>query len=389
LRKSPNHPIAQSLNELERSLSRRIVLIPGDGVGQEVIPAAAEVLSHLGLGLEFVEARAGFEHFQKTGNAMPDETLAEVEAAGVALFGATSSPSTTVPGYRSPILAMRKAFDLYANLRPTFSLPGPFSRPNVDLLIVRENTEGLYAGRERREGDTAITERVITKRGSERIARMAFEQAKKRLEIRDWRHLPPKRSEVGLGIRDRDQSPTSPAAAGPKGNLQPPTVIIVHKANVLKVTDGLFRETCLSVAAEYPGIAVKEMLVDAMAMRLMRDPENFDVIVTTNLFGDILSDEASALMGGLGVAPSANIGARAAVFEPVHGSAPDIAGQGIANPIGAILTAALLLNHIGQPKAAARVRSAVNETIKAGVLTGDLGGKATTKEVTKAVLGGL
>lgn len=328
----------------------KICLINGDGVGQEVIPAAAEVLAALGLGLGFIEAQAGFEHFQQCGTAIPDETLAAIESCGVALFGATSSPSAKVDGYRSPILAMRKAFDLYANLRPVRSLPGRFSRPNLDLLIVRENTEGLYAGRERLEGDTAIAERVITRKGSTRIVKAAFEQARKR-------------------------------------NQQ--FVTVVHKANVLKVTDGLFRECALAVAKDYSEITLKEMLVDAMAMRLVRDPENFDVIVTTNLFGDILSDEASALIGGLGVAPSANIGERAAVFEPVHGSAPDIAGQGSANPIGAILSAALLLDHIGQEAQAERVRIAVNAAIEQGVLPRDLGGVATTREVTKAVRGNL
>lgn len=328
------------------TMHTRIVLISGDGVGREVAPAAAEVLAALGLGLTFIEAQAGFEHFQRTGNALPDETLAEVEAAGLALFGATSSPSTIVPGYGSPILALRKTFDLYANLRPTFSLPNAFSRPGIDLLIVRENTEDLYVGRERREGDTAIAERVITVRGSERIARIAFEQAQQRKS----------------------------------------QVTIVHKANVLKVTDGLFRETCRRVAAAFPTVTVNEMLVDAMAMRLVRDPETFDVIVTTNLFGDILSDEASALMGGLGVAPSANMGERVAVFEPVHGSAPDIAGQGLANPIGAILSAAMLLEHIGQAEPASRVRAAVMETVRAGVLTRDLGGNATTREVTRVII---
>ncbi len=331
-----------------------ICLIPGDGVGREVIPAAAEVLAGLSLGLEFVEADAGFEYFQRSGDAIPDNTLAAVESAGVALFGATSSPSTKVEGYRSPILAMRKAFDLYANLRPVHSLPGPFSRPNVDLLIVRENTEGLYAGRERREGDTAIAERVITVRGSERIARVAFAKAE---------------------IRSRKSEARSKS-----------TVTIVHKANVLKLTDGLFREQCLKVATEFPQVAVKEMLVDAMAMRLVRDPESFDVIVTTNLFGDILSDEASALIGGLGVAPSANVGERVAVFEPVHGSAPDIAGQGIANPIGAILSAAMLLEHIGWGGEAARVRQAVDTVLAARVWPRDLGGKATTAEVVRSIL---
>lgn len=335
----------------------KICLINGDGVGKEVIPAAAEVLIALGLGFEFAEACAGFEHFRQSGNAIPEATLAEIEACGVALFGATSSPSTKVDGYRSPILAMRQAFDLYANLRPVQSLPGKFSRPNLDLLIVRENTEGLYAGRERLEGDTAIAERVITRQGSTRIVRMAFEVAKKRIQ----------------------QSAIS--------NQQ--SVTVVHKANVLKVTGGLFRECALEVMKDYPEIAMKEMLVDAMAMRLVRDPENFGVIVTTNLFGDILSDEASALIGGLGVAPSANIGEKAAVFEPVHGSAPDIAGQGVANPIGAILSAALLLDHIGQRAQADRVRQAVNATIAQGVLPQDLGGTATTREVTRNIVSNL
>jgi homoisocitrate dehydrogenase len=335
-----------------RNQQLKICLINGDGVGQEVIPAAAEILAALGLGLEFIEAKAGFEHFQQSGNAIPDETLSAIESTGVAMFGATSSPSTKVEGYRSPILVMRKAFDLYANLRPVRSLPGSFSRQNLDLLIVRENTEGLYAGRERLESeDVAIAERVITRKGSTRIARIAFEQARKRKENSH--------------------------------------VTIVHKANVLKVTDGLFRECCLKVAQEFPEVGLKEMLVDSMAMRLVRDPENFDVIVTTNLFGDILSDEASALIGGLGVAPSANIGSKVAVFEPVHGSAPDIAGQGSANPIGAILSAAMLLHHIDQSVAADRVRRAVEETVRQNILTKDLGGKAKTSEVTKAIKGNL
>lgn len=333
-----------------------IVLIAGDGVGQEVIPAAAEVLAALGLGLKFVEAPAGFGHFRRTGNAIPAETLAAVQAAGVALFGATASPSTEEPGYQSPILALRRVFELYANLRPTFSLPGSYARAGVDLLIVRENTEGLYSGRELREGDTAIAERVITVRGSARIARMAFMQAQAR-------QRPP-----GMGG---------------------PCVTIVHKANVLKVTDGLFRETCLQVAAEFPDVAVNEVLVDTMALRLMRDPQVFDVIVTTNLFGDILSDEASGLMGGLGVAPSANVGGQVAVFEPVHGSAPDIAGHGRANPVGALFSAGMLLAHLGHPAAAARVRHAVMDTLRAGILTPDLGGTATTQAVTRSVIAGL
>ncbi len=325
----------------------RICIIEGDGIGKEVIPAAVEVLQALNLGLEFVPAFAGFEHFQKTGNAIPDETLATVRACDAAMFGATSSPMTKVAGYRSPILALRKEFDLYANLRPVQSLPGSFSRPNLDLLIVRENTEGLYAGRERLEDDgaTAVAERVITHRASERIARIAFEHARARKK-----HL-----------------------------------TFVHKANVLKMTDGLFREACLQVAREFPDVRTDEMLVDAMAMRLVQDPERFDVVVTTNLFGDILSDEASALIGGLGVAPSANIGTQTAVFEPVHGSAPDIAGQGLANPIGAILSAALMLDYLNLADAAQRVREAVHRALAQGSLTPDLGGQATTEQMTRAI----
>ncbi|MEJ2600939.1 MAG: isocitrate/isopropylmalate dehydrogenase family protein [Anaerolineales bacterium] len=339
-------------------MAQRVCLIPGDGVGKEVIPAAAEILAALGLGLEFVEAPAGFEFFSRCGDAIPPRTLADVEACGVALFGATSSPSTPAEGYRSPILVLRKTFDLYANLRPVSSFTGPFSRANIDLLIVRENTEGLYSGRERQEGDTAIAERWISRRGSQRIARMAFEQARRRV------------------ARRKASDPANGHAL----------VTIVHKANVLKVTDGLFRQTAREVAANYPDIACSELLVDAMAMRLVRDPERFDVILTTNLFGDILSDEASALVGGLGVTPSANLGERIAVFEPVHGSAPDIAGRGVANPAGAILSAAMLLEHIGEADAADRVQAAVARTLAEGVLTPDLGGKSGTDELTRAVL---
>jgi homoisocitrate dehydrogenase len=348
-------------------MTNTIVLVAGDGVGREVIPAAAEVLAALGLGLTLREAPAGFEHFQRHGDAIPDATLADIDAAGLALFGATSSPSGGASGYRSPILVLRRAFDLYANLRPTWSLPGPCSRPGVDLLVVRENSEDLYVQRERREGDTAIAERVITRAASERIARVAYRLADERGKPED-------------GRRETGPEPVS------SGVHCPSSVTIVHKANVLKISDGLFRESCLGVATEYGHVTTREMLVDAMAMRLMRDPESFDVIVTTNLFGDILSDQASALMGGLGVAPSANIGPRVAVFEPVHGSAPDIAGQGLANPIGAILSGAMLLDHIGQPAAAARVRRAVEVSLEDGVCTPDLGGTADTRDMTRAIL---
>ncbi len=335
-----------------------ICLIPGDGVGREVIPAAARVLAGVLPTARFIEADAGWDCFLRRGTALPNETLAAVAAADGTLFGATQSPTTgEVSGYRSPILALRQRFDLYANLRPT-AQPVPGGWP-IDLLIVRENTEGLYSGRERWEDpDTAIAERVITRAASERIARVAFENAI---------------------LRHRQRAPAS--------SFQLPTVTIVHKANVLKLTDGLFRESCLAVARDYPDVQVEELLVDAAAMWLAKDPARFDVIVTTNLFGDILSDLAAGLAGGLGVAPSANVGAgRVAVFEPVHGSAPDIAGQGIANPAGAILSAAMLLDHLGEAAAAGRVRCAVRTTVASGMATPDLGGQATTNQVTDAII---
>ncbi len=325
---------------------KRVVLIEGDGIGHEVVPAAVRVLQATGVPLQFVEAEAGWDCFQRTGTALPDETLALVRESDAAFFGAVSSPLHRVEGYRSPIVALRRALDLYANLRPVYSMPVSGSRDGIDMLIVRENSEGLYSGRERREGDTVIAERVITRRGSERIVRVACEQA----------------------MRRRRQ------------------LTIVHKANVLRESDGLFREAAFQVAGEYPDLTVDEMLVDTAAMRLVMDPERFDVLVTTNLFGDILSDEAAGLVGGLGLAPSANVGDRQAVFEPVHGSAPDIAGKGIANPTAAILAASMLLEHLGESDAAERVRNAAVETLRQGPRTPDLGGSLGTEEVTCAIV---
>ena len=385
-----------------------ICLIPGDGVGQEVIPAAAQVMSAVMPGLQFIDADAGWDCFLRTGTALPDATVEAVAAADGALFGATQSPNEVVPGYRSPILALRKRFDLYANLRPTTSLLPPKGGPQLDFLIVRENTEGLYAGRERSEGaDTAIAERVITRQASDRIARVAFEQARQRAANRESANQRINESanqRISESANQRISESTNQRisesantcthrqvrcqqAQLPASNFQLPTVTVVHNANVLKLTDGLFRQACLTVAKEYPDVAVKEMLVDAAAMWLVKDPNRFDVIVTTNLFGDILSDEASGLIGGLGVAPSANVGAgRIAVCEPVHGSAPDIAGKGIANPVGAILSAAMLFDHWGEAAHGDRVRRAVAETVAAGIVTPDLGGRATTTQVTEAIL---
>lgn len=302
-------------------MTGQIVLINGDGIGGEVIPAAREVLRALDLPLSLVTADAGYATFERTGSALPAATLATCEAADAILFGATQSPMTRVAGYSSPILALRRHFDLYANLRPAKS-------DGVDMLIVRENTEGLYSQRETIDDaeQCAVAERIITRAASERIVRQACEQAQTR-----------------------------------RGKLT-----IVHKANVLKLTCGLFRDVAFDVCAEYPAVRVDEMLVDAAAMRIVMQPEQFDVIVTTNLFGDILSDVAAGVTGGLGMAPSASIGSGTPVFEPVHGSAPDIAGQGIADPRAAILSAAMLLGHLGYRQRAAALERITRATPHTG-----------------------
>ncbi len=244
---------------------------------------------------------------------------------------------------------MRQSLELYANLRPCQSIPHSSSRPDINLIIVRENTEGLYSGIERLEddGNRAITERVITRKGSERILRKAFDIAKQR---------------------------------------ERKTVHVIHKANVLRQTCGLFRSVALEIAKEYPDITIDEMLVDTCAMELVRAPEQFDVIVTTNLFGDILSDEACMFVGGLGVAASGNIGANVAVFEPVHGSAPTIVGTGKANPIATFLATAMMLDYLNEVESAERLRNVVNNCIANNESTPDLGGSLTTSQVAERVI---
>jgi len=371
-----------------------ICAIPGDGIGREVVPAAVAVLRAAVPDLEVAWAEAGYETWSRTGEALPAHAQHLATSAAATLFGAVSSPLQPTPGYQSAILLLRRRLDLYACVRPVRSLtPGPspameggeighrraVSPPRhderagpavdpraeqrgrraalaagegspVDLIVVRENTEGLYGGGEESDGERAVARRVVTRVASLRIARLAFDTARR------------------LGRK---------------------RVTIVHKATVLPQTCGLFRATAFEVARGYPEIAVDEMLVDNAALRLAAHPEDIDIVVTTNLFGDILSDVASMHGGGLGLAPSANIGDRAAVFEPVHGSAPDIAGRGIANPLAAILAGAMLLDHIGARDAARAVRSAVAATIASPVRTPDLGGAATTQEVTRAVIAAL
>jgi homoisocitrate dehydrogenase len=341
--------IANTINKILLKLPMpKLCVIEGDGIGKEVVPAAVRVLARAVPGLEVTRAEAGWGTFQEQGVSVPAETLAAVRACGAALFGAVSSPSHKVAGYRSAILTLRQELDLYANLRPVRSLPIVSPRAGIDLLIVRENTEGMYAGRERLEGDTAIAERVITRLASTRIARKALELA---------------------------------FAAGRR------RLTIVHKANVLPVTDGLFRDCVLEVAREMDaagrGLQVDELLVDTAANQIVTQPEKFEVMVTTNLFGDILSDEAAYWCGGMGLAPSLNWGTDAAIAEPVHGSAPDIAGKGIANPIAAILSGALLARYVwALPVAAQRIETAVSAALECDLPVSG----TTTEQVTQAIL---
>lgn len=335
-------------NRLE---SRRLCVIEGDGIGTEVVPEAIRVVRKVFPAVETVSAEAGWACFEKHGTSVLPETFDIVRECGAALFGAVSSPSKKVEGYRSAILSLRQELDLYANLRPVRSLPGLSPRTDIDLIIVRENTEGLYSGRETSDGEKAVAERIITRHASMRIGRMALE----------------------IALQQNRKRCT-----------------IVHKANVLPVTDGLFRDSVRKVIAE-SGVAVdvNEILVDNAAYQLVAHPEQFDLVVTTNLFGDILSDLASVWIGGMGIAPSLNLGDGLAIAEPVHGSAPDIAGKGIANPIAAILSAALLVRYYWNlPEEANRIENAVHQALRTSlpVENGTLQQGLATSHITDAVI---
>nr|WP_303716386.1 isocitrate/isopropylmalate family dehydrogenase [Methanoculleus marisnigri] len=312
----------------------KVAVVEGDGIGHEVVPVAREILAAVRPDFEFFDVEVGYGLWERTGSACGEETIADLESADAILFGAVTTPPD--PGYRSVLLQIRHALDLYANVRP-------IQGEGVDIVIVRENTEGLYSGIEWTEPDRACTVRVVSRRGSERIARYACTLAGSR------RHL-----------------------------------TIGNKANVLK-SDCLFVEVCTAEAARM-GVPCTARYIDALCLDLLMHPDLYDVVVTTNMFGDILSDAAAYLVGGLGMLPSANIGKRAALFEPVHGSAPDIAGQNIANPVAAIRSAAMLLSHLGDPASAAAVEEAVCRVIGMGVRTRDLGGVAGTREFGAAVL---
>jgi isocitrate dehydrogenase (NAD+) len=332
-----------------RAMAHRVTLIPGDGIGPELAEATCRVLDATGLTFEWETVQAGEAVVAEFGTPLPDNVLESVRRTKVALKGPITTP--VGGGFRSVNVTLRQALGLYANLRPARSMKGLDTRyEDVDLVIVRENTEDLYAGIEHMVGpDAAESIKIITRAASERIARFAFEYA-----VANGRHR----------------------------------VTAVHKANIMKLSDGLFLESCRTIAADYEGrIEFEDRIVDNMCMQLVQKPELYDVLVLPNLYGDIISDLAAGLVGGLGVAPGANIGADAAVFEPVHGSAPKYAGLDKANPTALILSAALMLRHLGHPEHATGVETAVRDVIAEGrTVTHDMGGTAGTAAFTDAII---
>jgi isocitrate dehydrogenase (NAD+) len=330
-------------------MAQPVTLIPGDGIGPELAEATRRVLDASGVEFDWEVVDAGEAVMAKEGTPLPQYVLDSILRNKVAIKGPITTPVGA--GFRSVNVALRQALDLYANLRPVRSIPGTKTRyENVDLVIVRENTEDLYAGIEHMVGpDAAESIKIITRAASERIARFAFEYA------------------VANGRRK---------------------VTAVHKANIMKLSDGLFLESCRTVAAQYEGrIAFEDRIVDNMCMQLVQKPELYDVLVLPNLYGDIVSDLAAGLVGGLGVAPGANIGPRAAVFEAIHGSAPKYAGQNRANPTALMLSGVLLLRHIGQQAAAGRVEDAIRAVLAEGrTVTRDVGGTAGTSEFADAIV---
>jgi 3-isopropylmalate dehydrogenase len=319
-----------------------ISVIPGDGIGKEVMEATLDILESSKIKFNYTFADAGDEHQEKTGIALPEETLEIVRNSRACLFGAAGESAADV------IVKMRQELDLYVNLRPVKSYEGTKCLfPDLDFVIVRENTEGLYIGQEEYTDEGAIAKRVITRRASERISRFAFKYAR---------------------------------------NTKRSSVTAVHKANVLKKTDGVFRDTFYEVASDYPEIETEDFYVDATAMYFLTKPQIFDVIVTTNLFGDILSDEGAGLVGGLGLIPSANIGDDNGLFEPVHGSAPRMAGKNIANPSAMILSAVMMLDYLEEYQEARKIESALTKVLREGkVVTPDLGGTSSTMEMSSEV----
>ncbi len=326
----------------------KITLIPGDGIGPDITAATLRVMEATGIKFDWEEKNAGEGAISKYGTPLPQEVIDSIKRNKIALKGPLTTPIGT--GFRSVNVALRKELDLYANVRPTRTFKGVKSRyENIDLVVVRENTEDLYAGIEHMVGeDAAESIKIITRKGSERIARFAFDYAVK---------------------------------AGRK------KVTVVHKANIMKCTDGLFLECARKISQEFPEIEFEDRLVDNMCMQLVQKPELYDVMVMPNLYGDIVSDLCAGLVGGLGMAPGANIGELAAIFEPVHGSAPKYAGMDKVNPSSMILSGVLMLEYMGEKEAADRVLKAVKEVIAEGkTVTYDLGGTAKTSEMAEAIV---
>lgn len=334
---------------------KKVVLIAGDGIGTEITESVTQILKAAGAEIDWVHAKAGLSAYEELGTPLPDETIEAIEKHKVLLKGPLTTPVGT--GFRSVNVALRQKFDLYSNIRPARTLPSidsPFKQ--VDMVIFRENTQGLYIGKEHwideAEKNHAESIAVVTEKASQRIIRAAFEYAQG---------------------HDRRK------------------VSLVHKANILKFTTGLFLEVGRKIALEYPNIEFEDLIVDNMAMQMVMRPERFDLVVTTNLFGDILSDLASGLVGGLGVTGAANMGDNEAMFEAVHGSAPDIAGQGKANPMALLFSALMLLEHIEQKPVANNIAKAIYKTLveKKVYCTPDIGGKGTTQTFTQAVIDNL
>ncbi len=326
----------------------QITLIPGDGIGPDIAAATKTVLAATGVNIQWEEKLAGEIALQEIGDLLPEDTLASIRKNKVALKGPLTTPVGT--GFRSINVALRKEFDLYANLRPARTYQGVQSRyDNIDLVVVRENTEDLYAGVEHMVGkDAAESIKILTRKGCERIVRFAFDYA-----VREGRKK----------------------------------VTAVHKANIMKCTDGLFLEVARYIAEEYPQIQFEDRIVDNMCMQLVQKPELYDVMVMPNLYGDILSDLCAGLVGGLGLAPGGNIGEGIAIFEPVHGSAPKYAGLNKVNPTAMILSGVMMLNYLGEQEAGAKVERALAEVIKEGKhVTYDLGGNASTSEMADAIV---
>jgi isocitrate dehydrogenase (NAD+) len=331
-------------------MSKTITIIPGDGIGPEIMKAALRVLDALGADLNYETVQAGLAALEQDGDLLPESTLESIARNRVCLKGPLTTP--VGKGFRSINVTLRKEFDLYANVRPVLSMPGTKSRfEDIDIITVRENTQGAYLAADSRtseDGQTAESKMVVTRAGCERITRYAFEMARR------------------------------------EGRRK---VTIVHKANILKMVSGMFLDVARQVAADYPDIDSSEMIVDATCMKLVMDPWQFDVIVTTNLFGDIISDLCAGLVGGLGLAPGANIGEHAAMFEAVHGSAPDIAGQGIANPGALLLAAAQMLSHLEREDLASRLRAAIRDTLAdRDRTTPDVGGQGSTASMADAII---